>query len=141
MKKVTGLSFLSILLLAILGVPRVIGHDLGWFEEGTFINSMFVFIPVLIWMAVAVLNKNANPFRSMLVLGVIYGVMLALVHQVFWTASFPTLPELGGNFTAAPQYIRTIVPRIAAVMSSMMTGAIMGIVLGIVAFVIRKLVR
>lgn len=141
MKKFTGLSLLSILLLALLGVPRVIGHDLGWLDEGTFINSLFVFIPILIWLAVAVMKKQIYPFRLMLMLGVAFGVMLALTHQVLWTSSFEAQPQLGGNLTDTPAYIRIFVPRIAAVFSSIMTGTIMGVLLGGVAFIIRKLIR
>lgn len=141
MKQFAGLSFLSILLLAMLGVPRIIGHDLGWLDEGTFMNSLFVFIPVIIWVAVAVLKQHVHPFRSMFALGVVFGVILALTHQILWTKTFPIAPELGGNLTEAPGYIRVFVPRIAAVFSSVITGTLMGVVLGIVAFILRKLIR
>ncbi|WP_411842297.1 hypothetical protein [Salinicoccus sp. HZC-1] len=141
MKQFTGLSFLSILLLAFLGVPRVIGHDLGWLNEGTFINALFVFIPVIIWVSIAVLKKEMHPFRSMLVLGAFHGVLLAAAHQILWGAAFPMPPELGGNFVNAPGYFKILIPRSAAVLSSIMTGIIMGTVLGLAALVIKKLLK
>jgi len=141
MSKFTGTSFLSILFLALLAVPRVVLHDLGWLTEGTFINSLFVFIPVLIWIAAAVWCRNAHPFRMLLAAGIVFGVMLALVHQVFWAAAFPDMPGLGGNLAGAPDYISTIIIRSTAVVSSIVTGIMIGTLLGGVAFIIRKLIR
>lgn len=141
MRKITGVSFLSIIFLALLAVPRVVLHDLGWLTEGTFINSLFVFVPVLIWVAAAVWCEDAHPFRMLLAAGIVFGIMLALVHQVFWTVSFPDVPKLGGNLAGAPDYISIIVTRTAAVVSSLVTGTMMGVLLGGVAFIIRKLIR
>lgn len=141
MRKFTGISFLSIIFLALLAVPRVVLHDLGWLTEGTLTNSLFVFAPVLIWVAAAVWCKNAHPFRMLFAAGIVFGIMLALVHQVFWTASFPDVPELGGNLAGVPDYVSIIVTRSAAVLSSLATGTMMGVLLGGVAFLIRKLIR
>ena len=39
------LSMFTIMLLALLGVPRVIAHDLQWVDPHGFINRSLVFIP------------------------------------------------------------------------------------------------
>ncbi|WP_052747347.1 hypothetical protein [Salinicoccus sediminis] len=141
MRKFTGISFWRIIFLALLAVPRVVLHDLGWLTEGTFINSLFVFVPVLIWVAMAVWCEDAHPFRMLLAAGIVFGIMLALVHQIFWTVYFPDVLKLGGNLAGAPDYISIIVTRTAAVVSSLVTGTMMGVLLGGVAFIIRKLIR
>ena len=43
--------------------------------------------PFAVWLAVAVVRPSRRPFRDFLVLGVLYGLSLVLVHQLFWNAA------------------------------------------------------
>ncbi|MCC9195087.1 hypothetical protein LOC59_15730 [Arthrobacter sp. zg-Y916] len=110
--------------LALLGLPRVILHDLHLLGErspGTWILAIG---PVLVWIAVTVLSRSPRPFLSVLVIGLIFGVLLVLTHQLLWTSAFAgnTSPVL--NSPAA---------RIAAIPSGLMTGAAIGAIGGLAA--------
>ena len=129
-----GLPILAIGGLALLGVPRVVLHDMGLIEEGTFINSLFVFVPVVIWVAVTVLMRLRRPFLTLLVVSVTYGVFLALVHQIFWGAAFPGgTPELGGNLAGLDPMAQSVIVRFFSVITSLVTGALVGVVTGLIA--------
>lgn len=48
-----GLPLVAIIGLALLAAPRVILHDLDIIHEGTAINALFVFLPPVVWIIVA----------------------------------------------------------------------------------------
>lgn len=140
-KEKTGLGILELLPLSLLGLPRVILHDLSIIEEGTFVNLLFVVIPVIVWI-IYILSKNAKaPFLSMLFLCSIYGMILGITHQILWTQSFPEGVQLGGNLTELPDLASNIIIRIFAFLSSVTTGVVMGIVLGAVTWVLNQLLK
>jgi hypothetical protein len=137
-----GLPVLALVALALLAVPRVVLHDVGILQEGSLVNSLFVFVPPLVWIAVVVLNRVPNPFLTVLVIGAIYGVFLAVGHQMLWNISFPEgTPRLGGNLRdVAPATSEAVVRSFAAV-SSLFTGVIVGAISGLVAWGTSKVVR
>ena len=45
-----GLPVPVIILLAALAIPRVVTHDLYIFPEGSFVNSLLVFVPLVVWL-------------------------------------------------------------------------------------------
>src|SRR5690625_7970466 len=47
-----GLPLWTLAILALLGVPRVVLHDLGVIHEGTAPNLLLVVAPPLVWIAV-----------------------------------------------------------------------------------------
>lgn len=137
-----GLPVLVLVGLALLAVPRVVLHDLDLIREGTALNSLFVFVPPLVWIAVAVLRRVPNPFLTVLAIGAIYGVFLAVGHQLLWDVSFPDgTPRLGGNLGDVPAATSEAVVRGFAAVSSVFTGVLVGTVGGLVAWGIGKLVR
>lgn len=129
-----GLSLLALLGLALLGIPRVILNDLGVIEEGDAITWVLAVLPPVIWIVVALRAKVPNPFLTVFVVGVIFGVLLMLTHQVLWVAAFDgTPPDVGGP-------VGTIIPRLAAVFSGVFTGAIIGVVTGLIAWGLQALI-
>lgn len=134
-----GLPVLALVGLALLAAPRVVLHDLDVIQEGTFLNALFVFVPPVVWIAVAVLRRVPNPFLTLLVIGAIYGVLLALGHQLLWDVSFPDgTPRLGGNLGDVPAATSAVVVRSFAAVGSVFTGVLVGAVSGLVAWGINK---
>lgn len=134
-----GLPFLALAGLALLGVPRVVLHDLGVLEEGTVVNGLLVFVPPLVWVLVVVRARVPNPFLTVLVVGALYGVVLAVGHQLLWDASFPDgTPRLGGNLSDVSPAVSAAVVRGFAAVSSVFTGVIVGAVAGLVAWGVSK---
>lgn len=130
-----GLPLLAIVGLALLAAPRVPLHDLGVIEEGSFVNSLFVFLPPLVWIAVAVLKRVPNPLLTLLAIGLCYGILLALGHQILWAESFgDDPPELGGNLSDLDPTLEAVIIRSFAAVSSIFTGLIVGAISGLVAW-------
>ncbi|WP_017569601.1 hypothetical protein [Nocardiopsis halotolerans] len=137
-----GLPWIALIGLALLAVPRVVLHDLDITREGTFVNSLLVFGPPLVWIAVAVLVRVPKPFLTLVVVGAVYGVFLALGHQLLWNASWDgNPPTLGGNLADLPPAAHAVVIRGFSVVSSLVTGTIVGAVSGLVAWGVSRLVR
>jgi hypothetical protein len=141
-KPALGLSLPVIVGLALLAVPRVVLHDLGVIQEGTFVNMLFVFVPLLVWVAVAVLRRVPNAFLTLLAVGVVHGVFLALAHQLLWDVSWGAdAPSLGGNLADLPPPAEAVVIRGFAVLSSLVTGTAVGALSGLVALGVDRATR
>ncbi|NKY59298.1 hypothetical protein HGA15_24710 [Nocardia flavorosea] len=124
--------------LAGLGVPRVVAHDLGL--AGPVANSVLVFVPLAIWVG-WVLWRRVPPLPALVVVGVVYGILLAITHQLLWLDAFDSAPpELGGNLAGyfSPTAEQVIV-RLASAGSSIVTGVLLGTVTGIVAWVLARI--
>jgi hypothetical protein len=130
-ERALGFSWPVLVALAALAVPRVVLHDLGMLEAGSFANVLLVLVPPACWVAAVLWRRGPRPFATVVVIGAIYGVFLALGHQLLWHAAFPagagdTLPEG--------------VLRAGAVISSLVTGTLVGVVSGAVALLLYRLV-
>ncbi|SIO86400.1 hypothetical protein [Nocardiopsis sp. JB363] len=134
-----GLSFPILVLLALIAAPRVVLHDLGVIEEGTFVNALFVFVPPLVWIVVVLWRRLPHPFLTLLVVGVLYGVMLMLGHQLLWTAAHEGAPPtLGGNLADLSPGVQQGIIRVFAALSSLVTGTVVGALCGLVAWAASK---
>lgn len=134
-----GLPFLAILGLALLGLPRVVLHDLRIVTEGP-LNLLLVFVPLVVWIGVVIAARVPNPFLTLTVVGVCYGVVLVIVHQLLWSSAFAGAPpQLGGNLTNLDPGISQLLVRLASVVSSLFTGTIVGAVCGVVATAIAAI--
>lgn len=130
-----GLPLIAIIGLALLAAPRVVLHDLGLITEGTLLNALFVFLPPVIWIAVAWVKRVPHPFLTLLVVGACYGVFLALGHQLFWDISFgDDPPRLGGNLANLDPGAQSVIIRSFAAVSSVFTGVIVGAITGLIAW-------
>ncbi|WP_232323897.1 hypothetical protein [Catenuloplanes japonicus] len=128
-----GLRFPALIALALLAVPRAVLHDMKIIHEGTAVNLLFVAVPLLVWIVVVVLARTPRPFLTLLAVGAIYGVGLALVHQVFWDVDV----RLGGNLAGRlPIAAEQGIMRAFAAVSSLFTGLLTGAVTGLVAWAI-----
>jgi hypothetical protein len=130
------LPFPIVVLLALLAVPRVVAHDLDL--VGPAVNAVLVFAPLAIWLAVAVAARVPNPIWTLTVVGLVYGVLLAIGHQVLWTWAVDEEPRFGGNLADVPEGVQTLIFRGFAVISSLVTGTLVGLAVGIVAWLINR---
>ena len=127
--------------LAALAAPRVVLHDLGIVEEGSFVNGLLVFVPPALWIAAVLWRRPARPFRTLAVIGTIYGVFLAVGHQLLWTISFGgDAPVLGGALTGIDPATGEALLRTAAVLTSLVTGTLVGVIAGAVALLLTRVV-
>jgi hypothetical protein len=117
--------------LALLAVPRAVLHDLKIIHEGTAVNLLLVAVPLLVWIVVVVTARVPAPFLTLLAVGAIYGVGLAIVHQVFWNVD----GHLGGNLTGRlSPAAEAVIIRMFAAVSSLFTGLLTGAVTGLIAW-------
>ncbi|MEU8247857.1 hypothetical protein [Nonomuraea sp. NPDC048916] len=135
-----GLPASAVWGLALLGVPRVIAHDLRL--AGPVVNALLVFVPIAVWAAVVLWKRVPNAFVTLLAVGAAYGVLLAVTHQVLWESSFDGgPPSLGGNLAGAlPPAMEDLVLRIFALGSSLATGVGVGAAVGAVTWLITRIV-
>lgn len=140
--RLLGLPLIAIFGLALLTVPRVVLHDLHLIEEGTFVNLVFVVVPIVIWVVTVVVRRVPNPFVTLLAVGAVSGLFLALGHQLLWEVSFgDNPPRLGGNLADLAPGVQSVIMRGFATISSVFTGLMVGAVSGLVAWGIAGLVR
>jgi hypothetical protein len=133
-----GLPLWTILLLGLLAAPRVVLHDLDLIQEGSAVNAVFVFVPLLVWVAVAVWRAG-NPFLALLAAGAVYGVCLAVGHNLFGDLDGAAL---GGNLDGRlSPGTGDLVLRAAMTVSSVFTGLAVGTICGVVAWVLARLIR
>jgi hypothetical protein len=135
-----GLSLPVVVLLAAIAAIRVPLHDLGIIQEGSAAAALLVFVPLAVWVVVALQRQVPSPLLTLTVVGLAYGVMLAIIHQLFWGAAFGgDLPSLGGNLEGvlAPG-VEAAVFRVSAFFSSLLTGTMVGAITGAVAWAIAR---
>lgn len=135
------LSLYTLMLLALIGVPRVIAHDLHWVDPGGFVNLLLVFIPPIVWIAVILAKRETKPFQALVLIGVFYGIQLGITHQLFWQAAFETTPQLGGNLSDLAPAASNAIVRSFAFVSSLTTGAVVGLITGAVGVLIHRLLN
>ncbi|RBQ12727.1 MULTISPECIES: hypothetical protein [Micromonospora] len=135
-RRTLGFSWPALVALAVLAAPRVALHDLGVVPEGTIVAALLAVGPPLCWVAAVLWRRPPRPFLTLVVVGALYGVFLAVGHQVFWDSSLGMdAPGLAG---LAPK-AREALLRGAAVMSSLVTGTVVGVVAGAVALLLGRL--
>jgi hypothetical protein len=130
------------LLVGIL-VPRIVAHDLRLLDFGSFWYRFLAIAPVVVWLYVAITRKSKQPLQDFVLMGLVYGIVLAIAHQIFWNASFADMPpHLGGSLAGKLHpLLDSFVLRLAAIVSSLATGLATGVVFGIIAVAAKKLHR
>jgi hypothetical protein len=128
-------------LLAAIAAIRAL-HDLGVVPEGSVVAGLLVFVPLAIWLVVVLWRRVPNPFLALTAIALVYGVMLAVIHQLLWVAAFEVAPRLGGNLEGAlAPGLEVPIVRGFAFLSSLVTGTFVGAVVGVVAWTIERLRR
>jgi hypothetical protein len=115
-----GFSWPVLVALAALAAPRVVLHDLGLIEEGTFVNGLFVFVPPACWIVAVVWKRPRRPFASVVAIG----------DELLWNAT------IGDRTDPA---LQEGLLRAAAVVSSLVTGTLVGVVAGAVAVALTRI--
>ncbi len=139
--RVLGFSWPVLAGLAALAAPRVVLHDLDLVQEGTFVNALLVFVPLVCWIAAVLWRRPPRPFLTLVVVGAIYGVFLAAGHQLLWAEAFGgDGPRLGGNLADVDPAVQEAMLRTAALLSSLVTGVVVGVVTGAVAALLGRFV-
>ena len=132
-----GLPFVALVALAALGVPRVVAHDLDL--AGPAVTWLLAIAPPVSWVIVVLGRRVPHPFTTLLVVGLLYGLMLGATHQVLWSEAFDgDSPRLGDQLADAPDWIHTTVTRSAAVLSSVAVGAVVGASAGAIAAALNR---
>ncbi len=132
-----GLSGAALAALAVLGVPRVVLHDLEL--GGGAANALPALLVPVVWVAVVVRRAVPRPFAALVVVGLLYGAMLAVTHQILWAEAYDgDPPRLGDRLAEAPDWVHSVVTRAGAVLSSVGVGLSVGAVSGAVAAGIRR---
>jgi hypothetical protein len=140
-RRTLGFGWPVLVALAALAAPRVVLHDLGIVEEGGFVNGLLVFVPPACWIAAVLWRRPARPFLTVVAIGVLYGVFLAVGHQVLWTAAIDGRPPtLGGALAGLDPAYGEAILRSAAVLASLVTGTMVGVVAGAVAILLIRVV-
>jgi hypothetical protein len=110
------------IVLGLLAAPRAVLHDLDLIQEGTGLNALLVFVPLLIWVVVAV-TRSPSPVRLLLGAGAVYGICLAVIHNALWN----------GEATVAEP-----LARVAVTLSGLVTGLVVGAICGGVAWLLTR---
>ncbi|WP_239648662.1 hypothetical protein [Nocardiopsis chromatogenes] len=132
-----GLPVPGIIGLALLGVPRVVAHDLDL--VGAVGNAFLVWAPLTVWVAVALWRRVPNPLVTLIAVGVAYGVLLAVTHQVTWAWAFEAPPALGGNLEGAlPGAAEEFLMRGFSFVSSLVVGTLVGAGCGVVTWLVSR---
>lgn len=138
-----GLPVPVILLLAALPAVRGVLHDVGLTPPGTLLTAALVFVPLLVWVVVAV-ARSSRPLVSLLAAGAGYGILLSIVHIALWdvnlAASGTAPPRLGGALEGLlPPLVEAVLMRGAAAISSILVGLAAGLVTGLIALAARRI--
>ncbi|MEW2591117.1 hypothetical protein AB0893_11935 [Micromonospora aurantiaca] len=126
-RRTLGFPWPALVALAALAAPRVVLHDLDVVPEGTVVAALLAVGPPLCWVAAVLWRRPPRPFLTLVVVGALYGVCLAIGHQVFWD---PALGMDAPGLAGVDPGMREAVLRGAAVMSSLATGTLVGVVTG-----------
>jgi hypothetical protein len=96
----------------------------------------------MVWIYVAERARVPSPFPTLLVVGGLYGIVLALFHNLFWSSVFSREPALGGALEGRlDPVLEEVLLRMAGSVSSFVTGLLVGLVCGLVAELARKAER
>ena len=135
-----GLPLWAVLGLASLAVPRVILHDFE-VSVGPLLQAFLAIGPPVIWVVVAVRARVPSPVITLVTVGSLYGIALAIVHNLMWDTVFANgSPQLGGALAGElPDGAGDVFLRTAMTLSSVFTGMILGLIAGVVATGIRQL--
>lgn len=139
-RRALGVSPPAITGLALLGVPRVVAHDLAL--VGPAVNALLVFVPIAVWVGFVLAERVPNPFLTLLVVGLAYGVLLGTTHQVLWAEAFAgDPPNLGGNLAGAlPPAGEAVLLRVFSFGSSLLTGVLTGAATGVAGWLLVRMI-
>lgn len=139
----TDIPFWIIVVLALLAIPRVFIHDLHLLPLDSSIYRLLALGPLVGWVLLATLRNNKRPVYDFIILGLVFGLLLAITHQLTWEASWgDNPPQLHGNLAGQlDPTIEGLLLRGAAVISSLVTGVVFGCIVALIAWVTTTMRR
>ncbi|GAA1579963.1 hypothetical protein [Actinoplanes couchii] len=120
--------------LGLLAAPRAVLHDLELIEPETGLNAALVFVPLIVWILIAV-RAGADSFRLPLKAGLVYGICLAVIHNLLWDGAARLSGTLAGRFSAP---VEELLLRTTMSISSLLTGLLAGAACGAVAWLLTS---
>ncbi|SDT78567.1 hypothetical protein [Actinoplanes derwentensis] len=120
--------------LGLLAAPRAVLHDLELIEPETGLNAALVFVPLIVWIVVAV-RTEAGPFRLLLPTGLAYGTYLAVIHNLLWDGQARLGGNLSGRLSGPAEELAL---RATMSVSSLVTGVLVGAACGAVTWLITR---
>jgi hypothetical protein len=136
----TDIPLTILFLLAFLSMPRVVLHDLKLMPFDSFFYLFTAIAPLLVYLAIAIFRDNKRPIYDFFILGVFYGVLLALVHLLLWdVAGSGHGLAFGDNLTGVMDpSAEALAFKVAVAHSSVFTGVGIGLILGLISKVAQK---
>lgn len=128
--------------LAVLALVWVFLDHFRVIESGSTLSALVAFVPFALWVAVVLWRDVPRPFATLVRIGVIYGVMLAIAYQVLWDgvgSGYP--PFIGTTVSEMAEPARDLVVRAFAIFTSLLSGVLVGVITGIAAWGIGKFLR
>lgn len=125
--------------LPLLGLLQKIPQLLGWLEMGSWLNFIvFILIPI-IWIWV-VMNITDKPFIPLLFIGVLYGLMNAVLDLIYWLTVRESLdlPETNWSFDDLSSVINEFLIAAMQFAGNVGLGLLIGVIAGFVAHCIVK---
>jgi hypothetical protein len=123
--------------LVLLMLPRTLLNELGVVTEGTLPYYFLALTPFAIWLAVAVLRPTRKPMADFLMLGLLFGLLLAVVHQSMWNtgnAVTQQAPQIAIDIASnVDPGARELVTRLVSIGISLVIGLGSGMVIGAIA--------
>lgn len=126
--------------LVAVGLPRTILADLDVVQpESGLLYYFLALAPFVVWLGVALLRETRKPLMDFVVLGVLYALSLAVVHQVLWNANAgyghrppASAVSFAENFSPG---LQDLAVHGYTIMISLMIGIGSGLTIAVVAFV------
>ncbi len=125
--------------LPLLGaVYRVFGQ-MGWLREGSWLNLLFLFGIVFIWLYV-VLKETNVPFSPLVWMGAIYGLLIAGIDVIIWFLFRKPLglEKTGWSFDDLLYAITYSLTPIFQLLGNVLFGLLLGMLMGFTASMIQK---
>ena len=133
----TDMPLWLLALLALLSAIRPVIHDLRALPFDSVMYLALAVAPLIVYLGIAVFRDNKRPIYDFVVMGIMFGIMLAFTHQIFWDSAFGSNPpQLGDNLAGklAPE-AEEVLFRSAAFTSSLTTGTMIGLIFGTIALI------
>lgn len=136
-----GLPGWQLAALSLLMAPRVVLHDLGLIPNVA-VAALLALVPAAVWVLVIARSRARSPILALLLVGLCYGLVLAVVHNLLWEQAYADmLPTLGGNLEGRlPAGVEQSVLRTAMSVSSLFTALVTGLICGLLAHAVRRAV-
>ena len=123
-----------VLSLPFLGLIQKIPELLGWVDMGTNSHFFLLLMAPVTWTMVAI-HKIEQPFIPLLLVGGLYGVLMAISDLIYWIVMREPLglPETGWSFDDLMMAINAFLIPSMQVIGNLLLGLVIGALTGLIA--------